>query len=198
PRGTRFGNASGIDVSLGAAGVEIRTESLVSILVGGIAFEAAPDTGPESPAPANTEYQLFPTRVEAFKIPDVVVDTYLLVFDGSVRGLSPGAPLDFRGVTVGEVTKIGVAIDPKTFTFTMPVLVRLFPERLAGKQFIGTKVAVSESPAARLSRVKQLIDKGLRAQLRSGNLLTGQLYVALDFFPDSPKVKSDLTAKKPP
>src|SRR5215475_11072573 len=195
---TRFWNASGIDVSLGASGLEIRTESLVSILVGGIAFEATPDAGPESPAAANTEFTLFPNRLEAFKIPDVVVDTYLLVFDGSVRGLSPGAPLDFRGVTVGEVVKIGVAVDPKTLTFTMPVLVKVFPERLAGRQFIGTKATVSESPAVRLSRVKQLIDKGLRAQLRSGNLLTGQLYVALDFFPDAPKAKVDPTAKKPP
>src|SRR5215471_2291828 len=195
---TRFWNASGIDVSLGASGLEIRTESLVSILVGGIAFEATPDAGPESPAAANTEFTLFPNRLEAFKIPDVVVDTYLLVFDGSVRGLSPGAPLDFRGVTVGEVVKIGVAVDPKTFNFTMPVLVKLFPERLASSQFIGAKLTVSESPGVRLSRVKQLIDKGLRAQLRSGNLLTGQLYVALDFFPDAPKAKGDPTAKKPP
>src|SRR5215468_6021735 len=195
---TRFWNASGIDVSLGASGLEIRTESLVSILVGGIAFEATPDAGPESPAAANTEFTLFPNRLEAFKIPDVVVETYMLVFDGSVRGLSPGAPLDFRGVTVGEVVKIGVAVDPKTLTFTMPVLVKVFPERLAGRQFIGTKATVSESPAVRLSRVKQLIDKGLRAQLRSGNLLTGQLYVALDFYPDAPKAKGDPTAKKPP
>src|SRR5215471_2677703 len=195
---TRFWNASGIDVSLGASGLEIRTESLVSILVGGIAFEATPDAGPESPAAANTEFTLFPNRLEAFKIPDVVVDTYLLVFDGSVRGLSPGAPLDFRGVTVGEVVKIGVSVDPTTLKFTMPVLVKLFPERLASMQFTGKKITVSESPAVRLSRTKLLIDKGLRAQLRSGNLLTGQLYIALDFFPDAPKVKGDLTAKKPP
>src|SRR5499433_2112809 len=195
---TRFWNASGIDVSLGASGLEIRTESLVSILVGGIAFEASPDASAESPAAANTEFSLYPNRTEAFKIPDVVVETYMLVFDGSVRGLSPGAPLDFRGVTVGEVVKIGVSVDPTTLKFTMPVLVKLFPERLAGRQFMGTKATVSESPAVRLSRVKQLIDKGLRAQLRSGNLLTGQLYVALDFFPDAPKVKGDLTAKKPP
>jgi paraquat-inducible protein B len=195
---TRFWNASGIDVSLGASGLEIRTESLVSILVGGIAFEATPDAGPESPAAANTEFTLFPNRTEAFKIPDVVVETYMLVFDGSVRGLSPGAPLDFRGVTVGEVVKIGVSVDPTTLKFTMPVLVKLFPERLASMQFTGKKITVSESPAVRLSRTKLLIDKGLRAQLRSGNLLTGQLYIALDFFPDAPKVKGDLTAKKPP
>jgi len=195
---TRFWNASGIDVSLGASGLEIRTESLVSILVGGIAFEASPDASAESPAAANAEFSLYPNRTEAFKIPDVVVETYMLVFDGSVRGLSPGAPLDFRGVTVGEVVKIGVSVDPTTLKFTMPVLVKLFPERLASMQFTGKKITVSESPAVRLSRTKLLIDKGLRAQLRSGNLLTGQLYIALDFFPDAPKVKGDLTAKKPP
>jgi paraquat-inducible protein B len=171
---------------------------LVSLLVGGIAFQGDPEVAPEPPAATNTEFTLFSDRTQAFKRPDTVVDTYLLVFDGSVRGLSLGAPLDFRGVTVGEVVKMGVAVDPKTFTFTMPVLVKLFPERLASTQFIGAKLTVSESPGVRLSRVKQMVDNGLRAQLRSGNLLTGQLYVALDFFPDAAKVKGDPTAKKPP
>jgi len=196
--GTRFWNASGIDISVGATGIEVRTESLVSVLVGGIAFQSDPEAAPGPPAEANTVFTLFPNRTEAFRLPDAIVDTYLLVFDGSVRGLSVGAPLDFRGVTVGEVVKMGVAVDPKTFNFTMPVLVKLFPERLASSQFVGAKLTVSESPGVRLSRVKQLIDKGLRAQLRSGNLLTGQLYVALDFFPDAPKAKGDPTAKKPP
>ena len=196
--GTRFWNASGIDISVGATGIEVRTESLVSVLVGGIAFQSDPEAVPGPPAEANTVFTLFPNRTEAFRLPDAIVDTYLLVFDGSVRGLSVGAPLDFRGVTVGEVVKMGVAVDPKTFNFTMPVLVKLFPERLASSQFVGAKLTVSESPGVRLSRVKRLIDKGLRAQLRSGNLLTGQLYIALEFFPDAPKVKGDLTAKKPP
>src|SRR5262244_4524158 len=123
---TRFWNASGVDVSVDATGLQLHTESLVSILVGGIAFQADPDAPPESPADANTAFTLFSDRTQAFKRPDTVVDTYLLVFDGSVRGLSPGAPLDFRGVTVGEVVRIGVSVDPDTLTFTMPVLVKVF------------------------------------------------------------------------
>jgi paraquat-inducible protein B len=197
-RGTRFWNASGIDVSVDAKGLQVHTESLVSVLVGGIAFQADSDAPPEPPADANTEFTLYADRTEALKRPDAVVDTYLLVFDGSVRGLSPGAPIDFRGVEVGEVVKIGVAVDPETLTFTMPVLVRLYPQRLAARHFIGTTLPPPENPGVRLSRIKRMIDKGLRAQLRSGNLLTGQLYVALDFFPDAAKVKGDPIGKKPP
>ena len=195
---TRFWNASGVDVSVDATGLQLHTESLVSILVGGIAFQTDPDSPPESPADANTAFTLFPDRTQAFRRPDAVVDTYLLVFGGSVRGLSPGAPLDFRGVTVGEVVRIGVSVDPETLTFTMPVLVKLYPQRLAARHFIGTTLPPPENAGVRLSRIKRMVEKGLRAQLRSGNLLTGQLYVALDFFPDAAKVKGDPIAKTPP
>jgi paraquat-inducible protein B len=195
---TRFWNASGIDVSVDASGLQVRTESVVAILVGGIAFQTEPDAPPEPPADVNTVFTLYSDRTEALKRPDRVVDTYLLLFDGSVRGLSPGAPVDFRGLNIGEVVRIGVSIDPATFTFQMPVLVKLFPQRLFARHFIGGMLPPPESPAVRLSRVKTMIDKGLRAQLRSGNLLTGQLYVALDVFPDTPKVKGDPTAKTPP
>ena len=196
-KNTRFWNASGIDVSLDATGIQVRTESVVSILVGGIAFQVEPDSSPEPPADANTLFTLFPDRTQAFKRPDTVVDTYLLVFDGSVRGLSVGAPLDFRGVTIGEVVRIGVSIDPKTLTFHMPVEVKLFPRRLAARHFTGGTLPPAESEDVRRGRMKQLVDHGLRAQLRSGNLLTGQLYVALEFFRDAPKATIDL-AKRPP
>jgi len=194
---TRFWNASGIDVSLDATGIQVRTESVMSILVGGIAFQVEPDSPPEPPADANTMFTLFADRTQAFKRADTVVDPYLLVFDGSVRGLSVGAPLDFRGVTIGEVVRIGVSIDPKTLIFRMPVEVKLFPRRLAARHFTGGTLPPLESEDARWKRMKLLVDHGLRAQLRSGNLLTGQLYVALDFFPDEPKATIDL-AKKPP
>jgi len=194
---TRFWNASGIDVSLDSSGVQVRTESLVSIVVGGIAFQSLPDVPPEPPSEANAVFTLYSDRKEAFKQPDKVVDEYLLVFDGSVRGLSVGAPLDFRGITIGEVMRIGVSIDPATLTFHMPVLVKLFPQRLQARHFIGGMLPPAESEAVRRGRIRQLVEKGLRAQLRSGNLLTGQLYVALDIFPDAPKVKIDIARKLP-
>jgi len=194
---TRFWNASGIDVSLDSSGIQVRTESVMSILVGGIAFQVESDSLPAPPADANTIFTLFSDRTEALKRADIIVDKYLLVFDGSVRGLSVGAPLDFRGVTIGEVVRIGVSIDPKTLVFRMPVEVKVFPRRLAARHFIGGTLPPAESEAVRYDRMKQFVDHGLRAQLRSGNLLTGQLYVALDFFPDMPKVTIDLS-KRPP
>ncbi len=194
---TRFWNASGIDVSLDSSGVQVRTESLVSIVVGGIAFQSLPDVPPEPPSESNAVFTLYSDRTQAFKQPDKVVDEYLLVFDGSVRGLSVGAPLDFRGITIGEVVRIGVSIDPATLTFHMPVLVKLFPRRLAARHFTGGILPPAESVAVRRGRIRQLVEKGLRAQLRSGNLLTGQLYVALDIFPDAPKAKMDIASKLP-
>ena len=197
-KNTRFWNASGIDVSLDATGIQLRTESVVSILVGGIAFQVEPDSLPEPPADPNTVFTLFPDRTQAFKRADTIIDTYMLVFDGSVRGLSVGAPLDFRGVTIGEVVRIGVSIDPTTLAFRMPVEVKLFPRRLLARQFSGgSRLQAAESEEARWSRMKQLVERGLRAQLRSGNLLTGQLYVAMDFFPDAAKATIDL-ARRPP
>jgi paraquat-inducible protein B len=194
---TRFWNASGIDVSLDATGIQVRTESVMSILVGGIAFQTLPDLPPEPPADPNAVFTLYSDRTQAFKQADTVVDEYLLVFEGSVRGLSVGAPLDFRGMTIGEVVRIGVSIDPDTLAFHMPVLIKLFPNRLRTRHFIGGMIPPSESEAVRRGRIRQFVDKGLRAQLRSGNLLTGQLYVALDFFPDAPKVKIDVAKKLP-
>ena len=188
---TRFWNASGIEVSLGATGVQVHTESIVSILIGGIAFQVPPDAPPAPPADANAVYVLFGDRTEAFKRADTIVDTFLLIFDGSVRGLSVGAPVDFRGMTIGEVVRIGVSINPETLVFRMPVEVKIFPERLRARHFIGGMLERAESDAARRKRWERFVELGLRGQLRSGNLLTGQLYVALDFFPDAAKVKLD-------
>jgi paraquat-inducible protein B len=196
-RNTRFWNASGIDVSLDAAGFQVHTESVVSIMVGGIAFQVLPDLPPEPPADANASFTLFSDRAQAFKAPDTIVDTYLLVFDSSIRGLTPGAPVDFRGVTIGEVVRVGVSINPTTLVFHMPVEVKIFPRRLLPYQFVGGVLQPASSEDVRRQRMKLFVERGLRAQLRTGNLLTGQLYVALDFFPNAPKTTVDF-AKKPP
>lgn len=186
---TRFWNASGIDMSLSANGLTIQTQSLLSILIGGIAFETSA-TDPVMPAAeANTVFQLFDNRGDAFKLPARNPQTYRLIFKESVRGLAAGAPVEFRGIQIGEVAEVSAQVDAKTFEFSAPVTIRLDAERL------GVKV-LDLGPGRDLNAIRrELIDSlvahGVRAQLRTGNLLTGALYVAFDFVPDAPPVTVD-------
>lgn len=189
---TRFWNASGIDIALDVAGLRVRTESLVSVLFGGIAFQAPPDAPPASPANADAVFPLHPDRDDAFRRPDTTTESYVLLFDQSVRGLSVGAPVDFHGVVVGEVTRVTLEADPAGARWRTPVEVRLYPERLPARRRDSSRKARPDERAAALQR---FVDRGFRAQLRTGNLLTGQLYVALDFFPNAAKVKVDPRAK---
>jgi paraquat-inducible protein B len=185
---TRFWQASGIDAQLSAGGFTLRTQSLATILLGGIAFQA-PDDAMGPLAKENTSFLLAQDEAAAMKEPDGPSQTLLMYFNQSLRGLSPGAAVDFRGVVIGEVKSIGVEFDRAEREFRMPVLVQVYPDRLrrrAGES--GT-----ESRATQQERLRFLAEKGLRAQLRNGNLLTGQVYVALDFFPKAPPAKVDVT-----
>ena len=185
---TRFWQASGIDAQLSASGFTLRTQSLATILLGGIAFQAPDDTmGPL--AKANTAFVLAQDEATAMKEPDGPSQTLLMYFNQSLRGLSPGAPVDFRGVIIGEVKSIGVEFDRAEREFRMPVLVQVYPDRLRRR----AGEAGTESRATQQERLRFLAEKGLRAQLRNGNLLTGQVYVALDFFPKAPPAKVDVT-----
>jgi paraquat-inducible protein B len=186
---TRFWQASGVDVTLDASGFRVNTESLASILIGGIAFQTPPDSTPAPQARENTAFTLFADRALALKHPDTVVETYRLVFKESVRGLSVGAPVDFRGFVIGEVAALNMELDAATSEVGMVVHVYLYPERFRRRN-AGAQLAMDSK-----ATLDAMVARGLRAQLRTGNLLTGQLYVALDFFPKAPKAKLDWNSK---
>jgi len=190
---TLFWHASGIDFSFDASGLKVNTESMAAILLGGIAFQAPEDSSGIKPASPNSTFTLFANRDEAFKRPDTVMENYTLIFRESVRGLSVGAPVDLRGVTVGEVTRINLDLDTRAKKFVMPVEITFYPERLRAHSRI--KSASGNMDSRQL--LGKLVESGLRAQLRSSNLLTGQLYIALDFFPRSAAAKMDWS-KNPP
>ncbi|QCP49586.1 MCE family protein [Trinickia violacea] len=192
---TRFWHASGVDVTLDTSGVKIDTESMVSILVGGLAFENPPETAIRREAGALQQYELFATRAEAMKPHDTIVDKYVLNFKESVRGLTVGAPVDFRGIVIGEVTAIHAHFDRATKEFSIPVEVNVYPERLISLD--NWEYNLGSTSPEREQFADYLISKGLRAQLRTGSLLTGQLYVAFDFFPAAPKTNVDWSQKTP-
>lgn len=186
---TRFWNASGVDVSLDAGGMRVETQSLASILTGGIAFEAPPNTPASDEAAPGTAFPLFKDRATAMKTPDGEAENFVLYFSESLRGLTPGAPVDFRGIVVGEVQSVDVEYEAARKWFNFPVRVAIYPRRMAMRAHGPAPGPLSE--AARDDLLKAMIGRGFRAQLRTGNLLTGQLYIALDFFPDAPPVRVD-------
>jgi paraquat-inducible protein B len=188
-----FWHASGIDLTLNASGVKINTESMLSILLGGISFQTPQDRLEAPPARPNSVFPLFPTRDEALKHGGTV-ETYRLVFKESVRGLSVGAPVDLRGVIVGEVTKIDVALDSRNSELSIPVEIQFYPERLRA-QYLNKSQQVK--PLDSRALLDALVAHGFRAQIKTGNLLTGQLFVALDFFPKAPPAKIDWSTSPP-
>jgi paraquat-inducible protein B len=194
---TRFWNASGIEVAAGAGGVEIRTESIVAVLVGGLAFDVPDYLPPGDPVAANTEFSLYQSRTTAMTQPDAVERHFVLYFNESLRGLSVGAPVTLFGLTVGRVAEVGLTYDTATLTLRPRVLVTFYPERvsasLSAKERAGAGGnPLDMSPQARARVLRHLVeDKGLRAQLETGSLLTGELYVAFDYVPNTPKPTID-------
>jgi paraquat-inducible protein B len=196
---TRFWNASGIEVSAGANGVDIRTESIVSVLVGGLAFDVPDFASPGQPAHADREFKLFQSRSIAMTQPDPVERHFVLYFDESLRGLSVGAPVTLFGLTVGRVAEVGLTFDSAKLNIRPRVLITFFPERVterltgAERGPNGTDL-VAMTPATRARLLHHLIeDRGLRAQLETGSLLTGELYVGFEYVPNAPKPKIDWT-----
>jgi len=199
--GTRFWNASGVDASIGAGGVEVRTQSLIALIAGGLAFDTPPFVATAAPAAANAVFTLYTDQVTAMKQPESISAHYVLFLNESLRGLSVGAPVTLFGLPAGEVTAVGLDLDPATLRIRGRVDLVSFPERLVAslraKQTAGGE-ALIRSVQQRHALMQRLVEqRGLRAQLRSGNLLTGQLFVAFDFFPNTPKVKIDWSRDVP-
>ena len=177
---TRFWNASGFDLKLDAGGIKLNTESLVSIMMGGIAFDTP--TSLETGGPPNVDqvFKLYEDRESIFERTFTEKRHYVLHFEGSIRGLTVGAPVEFRGIKIGQVLDIKIVFNQETLTPQITVLVETEPQRWE---------SVGESELDEKSRMEALIAKGFRAQLKTGSLLTGQLYVDWDFHPDAPPAK---------
>jgi paraquat-inducible protein B len=180
---TRFWQASGIDMSIDSDGVKLRTESLSSIVEGGVAFQALPNAAPATPARADTAFTLYTDRERAMRQSDTEVRTFTMYFGGSLRGLSVGAPVDLRGITIGEVKGLSVEYERDAGTLSFPVQVDIFPQRVRGRsRHTDHPLGVDEtSDSASRALIDSLVAHGMRAELKTGNLLTGQKYVALDF-----------------
>jgi len=185
---TRFWQASGIDMSVNADGVKLRTESLASILEGGVAFGTLSSATPAA-VPVDTAFTLYEDQDRAMRPVETEIRAFVMYFGGTLRGLSAGAPVELHGITVGEVKSVDVAYDQNAGSLAFPVVVDLYPQRMRGRMQHTGRAATVRGTAEASSRalIDSLVAHGLRAELKTGNLLTGQKFVALDMHRDAPK-----------
>jgi len=193
---SRFWNASGVDLSVDANGLTLDTQSLASVLLGGVAFTNPADAASAPPAADGQRFDLFASRKAALAPPDGPPLRVRMVFDQAQRGLVAGAPVDMLGIEIGSVRSVALIEAPKSDQFPVEVIADIHPARLGGvrRQFI---VPADGADRADALFMKRAVDHGLRAQVRTGNLLTGQLYVALDFVPKAPAATLDARADPP-
>jgi len=181
---TRFYNDSGINISMGADGIDVDTESLVSLVMGGLAFDNFDVHGEGSSIDSGYEYKLYHSKKEAQE-PTYKRELFFWVyFNESIRGLSVGAPVEFRGVKIGEVVSYSLVGDSDSAEFKIPILIKIEPDRL-----IITGNSKGSGDTISLPVFEKLLQKGFRAQLQSGNLLTGELFVSLDIYKDVETIK---------
>ncbi len=179
---TRFWNTSGIDFRLDADGIRVNLGSLEALLGGGVTFGIPADLPMGQEVDSGTRFSLYSDEETARQGTFDRYIEYVLLVDDTVRGLKKGAPVEFRGVRVGTVAAV-----PWNFTapqpdsrssFAIPVLVRIEPQRLG---VAGATLDLDEWQ----TRFERLFDIGLRATLKNGNLLTGALFVDLNFQEDT-------------
>ncbi|GAA5175074.1 intermembrane transport protein PqiB [Modicisalibacter zincidurans] len=175
---TRFWSASGINVKLSSEGVNVQLESLETLVGGGVTFGIPEDIPPGAKAKPDSTYTLYANEEDALQGTYNRNLEYVLLVDDTVRGLSKGSPVEYRGVRVGTVVSVPwrfTAPQPETRQrFAIPVLIRIEPQRLT---LDDQPVDLDEWE----QRFKKLFEYGLRASLKAGNLLTGALFVDLNF-----------------
>ncbi len=190
---SRFWNASGISIATGASGIDVNVASVQSLLSGGIEFDTPLGTTTGAMAEAGTRFPLFPTQnaVGDARYTDKI--PFVVYFDGSVRGLNAGAPVEFRGIKIGTVTGVHLEFDPATRRIRIPVSIEIEPQRL----LTDGATAADAQANGNHETMADFVKGGLRAQLQTGNLLTGELFVDLTIIPNAPPAELDVSGPVP-
>lgn len=179
----RFWKDSGIAVDLTSAGMRVEMGSLTTLFGGGVSFDVPEGIDLGTPVSEKTAFTLFDDQrsIQESLYTDHI--DYLMFFKDSIRGLQTGAPVEFRGIRIGTVSKVPAmmpgmkqALDND---YRIPILIRIEPERLASQ--------LGEMPNIQ-SHINELLKSGLRGALKTGNLVTGALYIDMDFYPKEPPI----------
>jgi paraquat-inducible protein B len=182
---SRFWNSSGFDLSLGVEGITAHMESLATLVSGGIAFDTPRTLSTNRPAPEGKEFFLYQDNTGTNEMTPSLKLEYVLYFEESLKGLNVDAPVEFRGTTVGKVLSKETRIDPISLNVQMPILIELYPERLS----------LQDDAVDPAELIEDLVAKGLKGSLKTGNLLTGQVYIELEFDEKDPPGEIRTTEK---
>ncbi|MEJ2513966.1 MAG: MlaD family protein [Gammaproteobacteria bacterium] len=175
---TRFWEAGGVNVNLGAEGLSLQTGSLVSMLIGGVAFDTSRALRTGSPVEQDRVFPLFPSRrASEEEVFATRKEYYLAKFDQAARGLVRGAPVELHGMEIGTVADVTIEYRPAEASFKTSVLLEVYPDRVQ-------EYVYGEAPQGE-DELDKLVAQGLRAQLKTGNLITGGLYVDINIFEDA-------------
>jgi paraquat-inducible protein B len=183
---TRFWNASGLSVKLGAGGIQVQMESLRALLFGGVAFDTPEREERTAVATEGHVFPLFVDRDAARSASYTRVISGVSYFSGSVRGLEAGSEVSTHGLKIGKVTEVRLHLETDKANIVAKVRYEIQPERIVG---VGQRSFKSDDEA-----VAFLLNQGLRASLETASLLTGAQDVTLEFKSDAspvPVVKED-------
>lgn len=186
---TRFWQASGVDMSIDSEGVKLHTESIASILEGGVAYQTPKESTSTAEVAEDTSFKLYSDQERAMREPDTVAETFIMYFQGSLRGLSVGAPVDLRGIDIGEVKRLSVEYDRVAGELRFPVEVDIFPQRIRSRARSTGAKSADLTDVGGHTMIDSMVAHGMRAALKDGNLLTGQKYVAVEVVKGVPPEK---------
>lgn len=187
---TLFWNASGISAELTGEGVAVRLESLASLISGGIGFGPAEGLPPGETVADGHRFILAETRAEARQNRYTERERFELRFAGSVRGLREGANVELNGIPIGKVLDVHLELDTHSLEFGTPVLIELTVDRIV-------LTDQAKAGADRGAVLNSLVERGLRARLQTGNLLTGSRYVELVMLPEAEPATIDRSGAHP-
>ncbi|KAA8729210.1 paraquat-inducible protein B [Ewingella americana] len=175
----RFWKDSGVNFDMSAQGMRVEMGSLTTLFSGGVSFDVPNGWEQGTAAKNGDNYQLFDDQRSIQESLYTKHIDYVMFFSDSIRGLQPGAPVEFRGIRLGTVAQVpypmNVLKQQMDNDYRIPVLIRIEPDRFA--QLIGNDFNITD-------HIRDGIARGLRGSMKSANLLTGSMYVDLDFYPN--------------
>jgi paraquat-inducible protein B len=184
---TRFWNASGVDVSVGAQGVHMVASSWQQLLSGGVEFNTPSSDVSAAPSPAGAQFRLYDDKNAAEKDPRGNALIYQIDFMGAVAGIEHGTPVNLLGTQVGQVKSVQLEYDDHAHVLHTPVIVAIDPARV---KVVNGPVRSAEELAQDFSaHMEDWVKRGLRARLTSASLITGQQIISLDMVPDAPAAR---------